>query len=297
MDLQIPRAASAATWTDVDYTLDRGEFGLEIDTGRFKVGDGTRPWSELTYFIPFEGKLSELSDVDLTDLADAYVLAYDLTTEKWKPVPAVGVLLSGLTDVDLTGLADADILSYNETTGKWEPGPAPTGGSSDLIFDATAASTVDVTGLDPTKSYEFLVEGELDQGGVALWVGLFPNGTPGANSAGNYMRTGLERSWTAADGSVSGPLQAFFFEHGFVLGALPHTADQAILARARVALATGRPRIGHGEMDAGSIGANVNEVSIHRAVSKWADTTTDITHMVVDFGGGTFTGRVIAKQI
>jgi hypothetical protein len=93
-------------------------------------------------------------------------------------------------------------------------------------------------------------------------------------------------------------MQGFFYEHGFVLGALPYTSDQSILARARVNLATGRPRVAHGEMDSGSIDATlVNEVSIHRAVSKWADTTTDITHMVVDFGGGTFTGRVIAKQI
>jgi hypothetical protein len=43
VDLLIPRAALAATWTEVDYTLEKGEFGLEIDTGKFKVGDGTRP--------------------------------------------------------------------------------------------------------------------------------------------------------------------------------------------------------------------------------------------------------------
>lgn len=259
MDLQIPRAASAATWAEVNYTLDKGEFGLEIDTGKFKVGDGSHPWSELPYFIPGAGKLSELSDVDLT------------------------------------GLADADILVYNEGTEKWEPGPAGTaGGSSSEIFDVTAAATVDVTGLDPTKQYEFSIEGELDQGGVTRWIGLFPNGTPGANSAGNYMRTDLERSWTAADGSVSAPQQGFFIEHGFVLGAIPYTDDQVISAKARVGLATGRPRIAYGEMNTGSIdGTLVNEVSLHRAVSKWADTTTDITHMVVDFGGGTFTGRVV----
>ncbi|MGD0336720.1 MAG: hypothetical protein ABSB18_06435 [Candidatus Omnitrophota bacterium] len=40
----------AATWTSVNPTLASGEIGLETDTGKFKMGDGTTAWTSLAYF-------------------------------------------------------------------------------------------------------------------------------------------------------------------------------------------------------------------------------------------------------
>lgn len=40
----------AATWTSVDPVLSAGEIGLESDTGKIKLGDGTSSWTELNYF-------------------------------------------------------------------------------------------------------------------------------------------------------------------------------------------------------------------------------------------------------
>jgi hypothetical protein len=40
----------AATWTSVDPVLSAGEIGLESDTGKIKLGDGTSSWTELDYF-------------------------------------------------------------------------------------------------------------------------------------------------------------------------------------------------------------------------------------------------------
>lgn len=50
----------AATWTSVDPVLSAGEIGLESDTGKIKLGDGTSSWTELDYFY---GSLDDTSYV------------------------------------------------------------------------------------------------------------------------------------------------------------------------------------------------------------------------------------------
>jgi Major tropism determinant N-terminal domain len=43
------RRGTAAQWTSANTVLASGEFGLETDTARFKVGDGTTAWNSLGY--------------------------------------------------------------------------------------------------------------------------------------------------------------------------------------------------------------------------------------------------------
>ena len=43
------RNDTAANWTSVNPVLALGELGLETDTDKFKVGDGTATWSALPY--------------------------------------------------------------------------------------------------------------------------------------------------------------------------------------------------------------------------------------------------------
>ncbi len=43
------RRATAAQWTAANPTLAEGELALELDTGKFKVGNGTQTWSQLAY--------------------------------------------------------------------------------------------------------------------------------------------------------------------------------------------------------------------------------------------------------
>jgi len=45
------RRGTAEQWTSADPTLEAGEIGFETDTGRFKIGDGANPWSDLEYFL------------------------------------------------------------------------------------------------------------------------------------------------------------------------------------------------------------------------------------------------------
>jgi hypothetical protein len=43
------RRDTAANWTSANPTLAQGELGLEYDTGKFKVGNGSNNWSTLSY--------------------------------------------------------------------------------------------------------------------------------------------------------------------------------------------------------------------------------------------------------
>ena len=43
------RRGTGAEWTNADPILAEGELGLELDTGRFKVGIGTTSWTNLQY--------------------------------------------------------------------------------------------------------------------------------------------------------------------------------------------------------------------------------------------------------
>ncbi|WP_438983979.1 hypothetical protein [Vulcanococcus sp.] len=50
------RNGTAAAWTAANPVLLLGEIGIETDTRRYKIGDGTTAWSSLSYYI--EGVLA-----------------------------------------------------------------------------------------------------------------------------------------------------------------------------------------------------------------------------------------------
>ena len=46
----LQRRGTATQWTSANTVLAAGEFGVETDTGQFKIGDGTTAWTSLPYF-------------------------------------------------------------------------------------------------------------------------------------------------------------------------------------------------------------------------------------------------------
>lgn len=46
-----PRRGTLFDWEAKNPRLGEGEWGYEIGTGRYKVGDGVRRWKELPYFV------------------------------------------------------------------------------------------------------------------------------------------------------------------------------------------------------------------------------------------------------
>jgi len=46
------RRDTADTWAIKNPILAEGEHGLELDTGKFKIGNGIKRWLELPYYAP-----------------------------------------------------------------------------------------------------------------------------------------------------------------------------------------------------------------------------------------------------
>ena len=49
----------AANWTSTDPILAQAELGVESDTGKVKLGDGSSSWTELDY-APLTGAVTEI---------------------------------------------------------------------------------------------------------------------------------------------------------------------------------------------------------------------------------------------
>lgn len=82
-----------------DYVLATGEIGLEIDTGKVKLGDGTKKWSELDYY----------SDPVVKGLVDAI-------TERMNTVESDITTIKGRLDAveaDITAIKAVDTISVN----------------------------------------------------------------------------------------------------------------------------------------------------------------------------------------
>ena len=94
-------------------------------------------------------ELEELSDVNLTDLADGQILKYDSASGKWinSSEAEVRTQLSLLEDVDIddTSLEDGQVLKYNGTSEKWENGD----GGDVLGYE----ETLEVLGSPPNPIY------------------------------------------------------------------------------------------------------------------------------------------------
>ncbi len=77
-------------------------------------------WHEIDEGSGGASSMSQLTDVDLTNLEDGQVLKYDEDTQTWKPGDdASATSLGNLDDVDLTNLQDGQVIIYDSTTEKW----------------------------------------------------------------------------------------------------------------------------------------------------------------------------------
>jgi hypothetical protein len=69
------RRDTSANWTSVNPILSQGELGLETDTGKYKIGNGSTAWNSLSY-----GALSgAVGALDLTPTTDPSPPASNLT--------------------------------------------------------------------------------------------------------------------------------------------------------------------------------------------------------------------------
>jgi len=82
-----PRRGTAIDWFTKNPRLGQGEWGYEIGTGKYKVGDGVRNWNDLPYFVD-ESTIKEYVDAEIA---------------------AIVISGGGVTQQDLTDHIDSEI--------------------------------------------------------------------------------------------------------------------------------------------------------------------------------------------
>lgn len=95
------RNDTAANWTSANPILLKGEIGIEIDTNKFKVGDGTTNWVSLDYFM---GDITEILSgyMDKATYAGTkagYVKAAETADKLTTPVTINGVSFDGSQNI------------------------------------------------------------------------------------------------------------------------------------------------------------------------------------------------------
>lgn len=80
VQIQLRRDTSAA-WTTNDPVLLAAEFGVETDTGKFKIGDGSTVWSSLPYAADTPSEVATAVSLAVSDLVDAAPGALDTLNE------------------------------------------------------------------------------------------------------------------------------------------------------------------------------------------------------------------------
>jgi len=120
------RRGTAASWTSENPTLEAGEFGLETDTGKTKIGNGSTAWTSLTYnYVTY-------AQIDTTGASVNQTLVHNGT--KFVPGAATSSLDS-LTDVTAPSPSSGDFLKWNGTA--WVNDPINLG--TDTVGDYTAS--------------------------------------------------------------------------------------------------------------------------------------------------------------
>jgi hypothetical protein len=83
MAIQIQlRRGNSNQWTLQNPILAQGELAVELDTSKFKIGDGIKTWNQLPY-VDNQNKIGFLTDVYAVDPDDGSVLVYNASINKW----------------------------------------------------------------------------------------------------------------------------------------------------------------------------------------------------------------------
>ena len=120
------RRDTAANWTSADPTLAAGEFAIETDTDKYKIGDGSTAWTSLGYSsLPsgvlelsggaMTGAITTNSTFDGVDIAVRDAILTSTTTTAGAALPKAGGTLSGTVDAADQILQRPVMKDYAET--------------------------------------------------------------------------------------------------------------------------------------------------------------------------------------
>ena len=120
------RRDTASNWTSADPTLAEGEFAIETDTDKYKIGDGSTAWTSLGYSsLPsnvlqlsggaMTGAITTNSTFDGVDIATRDAVLTSTTTTANAALPKAGGTLSGAVDAGDQIISKAVFKDVGET--------------------------------------------------------------------------------------------------------------------------------------------------------------------------------------
>lgn len=138
------RRGSASTWTSTNPILSAGEWGLETDTGRYKLGDGITSWTSLKYssLLPSSNDLAGASGVAVSFGTNGIPVTVSVT----------GISSSQVTDFNsaVSAIVASGSLSTEQVMDI--VGSGIVGGSGiSTSYNGSSQLTISVSGL--TSSY------------------------------------------------------------------------------------------------------------------------------------------------
>jgi hypothetical protein len=111
------RRGNAAQWTAANPLLAEGEMAVELDTGKFKVGNGINYWNQIDYTTNFGDQDVQNSVLNfLTSSTGAVSWLYNTGTNQLTSSAS----LSSLNDVYfMTNPEDGSLLVFDVGINKW----------------------------------------------------------------------------------------------------------------------------------------------------------------------------------
>jgi len=178
------RRGTASQWTSSNPILADGEVGLETDTRKFKVGNGTGQWTSLSYWGSAGGGASAF--VDLTDVPASY---------------------SGQGGKGVRVKADASGLEFYSLT--IAAGDLPTGIDAAKIADGTVSNAEFQYLNGVTSAIQTQLNTKATEGTNVAFTSVNINGTGGAGhihlkhqSADPTVSASSTGLWAANDGEL-----------------------------------------------------------------------------------------------
>ena len=120
------RRDTASNWTSNNPTLAQGEFAIETDTDKYKIGDGSTAWTSLGYaslpsnVLPLTGgamtgAITTNSTFDGVDIATRDAVLTSTTTTASAALPKAGGTLTGAVDAGDQIISKAVFKDVGET--------------------------------------------------------------------------------------------------------------------------------------------------------------------------------------
>lgn len=197
------RRDTAANWTSVNPVLLEGEVGLELDTGKSKVGDGSTAWNSLAY----DKASTALQSSDLSGYANLTAIAQTFTgyntfsqtikTNQLADLESYGIFQSNTTEVTVGTTAKVLNLSGSGTRPTYNSNnialysDIPTVPTNISAFTNDSGYITGITSSDVTTALGYTPvnkAGDTMTGGLALSTNDIDNSSININNVSSIQR-------------------------------------------------------------------------------------------------------------